>query len=151
MKIPRKIPAVVLLVLAAAPMAAAQSGPSQREAIVNSFKEFAKDYMQKWNAQHTQVVFDSFQRGNSKTRLDWRRTYDDPVENYDIDVKPTDSLVTPYLGILKFTIVFHNTAMHNSRERAEKDQKFKTLSTPVRVEFNYQEGNWIKRERSTNP
>jgi len=140
------IPLVVLFALAAAPMGFTQTGASERDAVVNSFKEFARDYMQKWNAKNTPIQMLSVERGNSKTKFLWTRIYDDPVENYDIDVKATDSLVSPYIGILKFTSVGHGNGPHTSREAAEKDQKFQVVSSAERLEFNYQDGKWVAKE-----
>ncbi len=59
------------------------------------------------------------------------------------DVKLTDSLVTPYTGILTYTEVSWSTAKHATKEEAEKDSNFtSSLSNSHTFTYGYQNGMW---------
>ena len=75
--------------------------------------------------------------------LAWARVYDDPVLDFSFDVRVTDSLVTPYTGILSYKRVSHSTAGHATKEGAAKDSDFGTsVSVPLTLTYGYQDGKW---------
>jgi hypothetical protein len=78
-----------------------------------------------------------------KPNLVWTKLYNETVSKYSFDVKVTDSLVTPYTGILSFTEVLWFTAEHPTKEEADKDNNFiSSLSTSVTFTYGYQDGQW---------
>jgi hypothetical protein len=75
--------------------------------------------------------------------LMWSKEYWDTVSDYSFDVKVTDSLVTPYVGVVTFKQVHWSTAKHATKEEAEADNNFaRTLTAPVTHRYGYQDGQW---------
>ena len=54
----------------------------------------------------------------------WRKQYTETVSQYGFDVKVTDSLVTPYTGVLSYDEVVWLTAEHPTEKEAEQDNSF---------------------------
>jgi hypothetical protein len=74
----------------------------------------------------------------------WRKRYTEEVSQYGFDVKVTDSLVTPYTGVLSYDEVTWVTAEHPSQKEAEQDDNFtSSLKTPHTSTYGYQEGKWV--------
>ena len=74
----------------------------------------------------------------------WRRQYTGTVSQYGFDVKVTDSLVTPYTGVLSYDEVAWSTAEHPAQKEAEQDNNFTPSSkTPHTSTYGYQEGKWV--------
>lgn len=74
----------------------------------------------------------------------WIKGYNETVSDYGFDVKVTDSLVTPYIGTLSYTVVFRFTAEHPTKEEAEKDNHFiSSLPTPLTFTYGYQDEKWV--------
>jgi hypothetical protein len=73
----------------------------------------------------------------------WWKFYVAKVSDYSFDVKVTDSLVTPYSGVLSYTVVTWRTEDHPTNEEAEKDNNFtSSWSDSVTHTFGYQDGQW---------
>ena len=72
----------------------------------------------------------------------WTRGYFAAISNYGFDVKQTDSLVTPFTGVLTYTDVFWATAGHATKGRAEKDDKFTASNKSIASNYGYQDGQW---------
>lgn len=73
----------------------------------------------------------------------WRKSYSEPISDYSFDVKVTDSLVTPYTGVLSYKQVFWETAEHPTKEEAQADNNFvRSLTGPQTFTYGYQEGQW---------
>ena len=73
----------------------------------------------------------------------WTRAYIATVSTYSFDVKLTDSLVTPYTGILTYAEVLWSTTMHATKEGAEKDHNFtSSRSESYTFTYGYQSGEW---------
>lgn len=74
----------------------------------------------------------------------WRRQYTGTVSQYGFDVKVTDSLVTPYTGVLSYDEVAWSTAEHPTQKEAEQDNNFTPSSkTSHTSTYGYQEGKWV--------
>lgn len=77
------------------------------------------------------------------TCVAWAKGYIATVSTYSFDVKLTDSLVTPYTGILTYSEVFWSTTEHATKEGAEKDSNFtSSLSTSYTFTYGDQNGQW---------
>jgi hypothetical protein len=75
--------------------------------------------------------------------LIWSRHYSAIVSKYSFDVKATDSLITPYTGILSYTDVSWFTVDHATKEAAEKDDNFtSSLTDSFTFTYGYQDGQW---------
>jgi len=99
---------------------AADQKPEQ-EAIIRSFKQYAGDFVKHWNAKHSAPVVSQFQLRPSAPKL-WLKTYFVSVKDYDIDVKTTDSLINPYVGVINFTQVWASSRSYSTRDEAEKSK-----------------------------
>jgi len=74
----------------------------------------------------------------------WRKQYTETVSQYGFDVKVTDSLVTPYTGVLSYDEVTWFTAEHPTQKEAEQDNNFtSSLKTSHTSTYGYQEGKWV--------
>jgi hypothetical protein len=75
--------------------------------------------------------------------LEWRRSYTEKVSDFSFDVKITDSLVTPYTGVLNYKQVFWETAGHPTKEEAQADSNFvRSWTNPQTSTYGYQDGQW---------
>jgi hypothetical protein len=73
----------------------------------------------------------------------WTKSYLATVSTYDFDVKKTDSLVTPYTGILSHSEVVWSTVGHATKDEAEKDPNFNSSpGEPFTFTYGYQDGGW---------
>jgi len=76
--------------------------------------------------------------------LAWRKEYTETVSQYGFDVKVTDSLVTPYTGVLNYKEVILATAEHPTQKEAEQDNSFSPyLNIPLTFTYGYQDGKWV--------
>ncbi len=76
--------------------------------------------------------------------LVWRKLYSETVSQHGFDVKVTDSLVTPYTGVLSYDEVTWFTAAHPTQKEAEQDNNFtSSLKTSHTSTYGYQEGKWV--------
>jgi hypothetical protein len=74
----------------------------------------------------------------------WQRRYTATVSQYGFDVKVTDSLVTPYTGVLSYDEVTWLTAEHPTQKEAEQDNNFtSSLKSSHTSTYGYQEGKWV--------
>jgi hypothetical protein len=94
---------------------------SEQEALIKSFKQYAGDFIKDWNVKHSVRVVSEFRMSPSAPRT-WNKTYFIPVIDYDIDVKATDSLINPYVGVIKFTQVWASSRSYATKEEAEKSK-----------------------------
>jgi hypothetical protein len=74
----------------------------------------------------------------------WRKRYAETLSQYGFDVKVTDSLVTPYTGVLSYDEVVWLTAEHPTEKEAEQDNSFtSSLKNSQTSTYGYQEGKWV--------
>jgi len=97
-------------------------------------------------AQRTKLNVDNAGPSVQNDGKRWWRRYADPVPGFYCDVKPNDSLVSPYIGTYTYTEVFYITKEHNKKEQAERDNKFKTHAGQFRSDYYYQEGKWVHKD-----
>ncbi len=89
-----------------------------------------------------------------RDRDDYWREYYDPVslKDCEINVRATDSLTSPYHGILSYHRHDYRTAVHTTKIEAEQDSKFHQVGGehPVHVviEFDYRDGSWVQTMES---
>jgi len=131
---------VMVISLAAGVLACAatraQDQKPERDAVVKSFKQYIKDYVDSYKT-HKRVRFLAKENGGVKADFE-------PDQNYSIDVKTTDSLISPYIGVCEFTMMIRTTAVHTTIEEAEKDNNFIHVETlKHRHTYAFQEGHWV--------
>jgi hypothetical protein len=94
---------------------------SEQEALIKSFKQYAGDFIKDWNVKHSIPVISEFRMRPSAPKL-WSKTYFVRVADYDVDVKTTDSLINPYVGVIKFTQIWASSRSYSTKEEAEKSK-----------------------------
>ncbi|AYB38217.1 hypothetical protein [Brevibacillus laterosporus] len=64
------------------------------------------------------------------------------------DVRKTDSLVSPYIGTISFTLNPQSTDIFNTKDEAAKDTNFidKDSYVPHRLTYAFQNNNWILKK-----
>jgi hypothetical protein len=114
--------------------------------VVASFKKYVTDYITSYKIDgHAQVV--------PVVGGKWRKQDFEPG-TYSVDVKRTNSLVSPYVGMLNFSMTMRYTADHRTRAEAEKDGNF--IGSGVflhRHVYALQDGAWVptSRQETTSP
>jgi hypothetical protein len=69
---------------------------------------------------------------------------------YSIDVRKTDSLVSPYIGTVEFKLYFYLADVHDTKEKAEKDTGFGSVATlRHRYTFAFQQDKWVLKLRES--
>lgn len=108
--------------------------------VVASFKKYVADYMNSYKTDRREMV-----------RLlggGWAKEYFEPLPDAGIDVRKTDSLVSPYMGVVEFTLITRYTTFHKTRTEAEADNNFvQTRQTKHRHTYAYQDGSWVPKTR----
>jgi hypothetical protein len=140
MKCLRKFAWIAFVGLLACPGMFPQDQKSERDAVVKSFKQYIKDYMDSYKTDRRERVN---QLGGG-----WAKEYFAPDSNYGIDVKATDSLISPYSGVCEFTMTRRWTAYHSTKEDAEQDNNFINVeSVKHKHTYAFQEGHWVPSAR----
>lgn len=69
------------------------------------------------------------------------------IADIEYDVQKTNSLVSPYLGIISLTAILDNsTSNYDSREACSQASSFKKVrSCTCRISYAFQENQWLKR------
>lgn len=139
--------AVVALVACSVPVnsrshvLAASLPQSEAEIVVKSFRQTTAEFIASYKTDKREHIIGGPGKG-------WHKVKDEPGE-YSIDVRRTDSLVTPYTGILQFSLTGYATVDHPTREEAERDTAFVKDLGRVTHEHTYafQEGQWVIKQR----
>lgn len=79
----------------------------------------------------------------------WKRCYYTADSSYVInDVRKTNSISTPFIGIYTFKLIRYQTMPHATKAEAEADNTFyQTHITYHRHTFAYQDGAWVRKTR----
>jgi hypothetical protein len=133
---------VAVSVLLMCPLLRAQQEKTDRDAIVASFKQYIKDNADSYKTNPREHVV------QSSLDSHWRKLSFSFEPDYSIDIRTTDSLISPYLGICEFVIVSHTTAPHSSEAEAEKDNNFiEDRDVKHRHEYAFHDGHWVPVSR----
>lgn len=87
------------------------------------------------------VYFNSYTQGWAKRRMH--------VDNLEYDVRKTDSLVSPFIGIVTFEVFVEQTSFYKSKDEAESAEDFQieTYASKIqemsRVTYAFQEAGWV--------
>ncbi len=125
---------------------------SEQDQAVSSFKQIVENYMKTYKqSKHEQVYH---LEGSSVANIPegWRKAYSELAsDDYKVDVQKTDSLVSPYLGILEFdTKTYVSSSTYGSQEAASQATDFPSDSSLLhkhRHTYAYQEGQWVIQSR----
>jgi hypothetical protein len=133
---------------------------SEEEQAVAAFKQVVENYMQTYKqGKHEQVYhIDEVHHTDPYTRIPvidvqggWRKSYSEISGDPGIDVRKTDSLVSPYLGTLEFhTNLYVSRSAYDSEDSASQTTDFPTTPSDVRRHLHtyaYQNGAWVLQSR----
>src|SRR5580658_2587761 len=82
---------------------------------VKTFRGYVARYMESYKPDKHKMVTKDEKRPASECKEctgGWVKRYFEPNEDYSIDVRRTDSLVSPYIGVCEFTLTLQMTAYH---------------------------------------
>jgi len=114
--------------------------PPQEDQVVSSFQKYIADFMGSYKTDRRERV--------SKFGGGWAKEVYRPIGEPSIDIKKTDSLISPYVGICEFTLRRDMTAFHKTKEEAAKDNKFiQSVDAYHRHRYVYQSGKWVPKTR----
>jgi hypothetical protein len=112
----------------------------QDDPIVNSFQKCISDFMASYQTNRHEHV--------TKLGGGWVKEIYRPIGEPSLDIKRTDSIMSPYLGICEFTLRREITAFHNTKEEAAQDNKFvQSDNATHRHRYAYQSGKWVPKTR----
>ena len=112
-----------------------------KNAVVNSYKQYISNFMESYKTDNRENIF--FVDG-----LGWRKKIFEPKTDFEIDVRATDSLISPYIGTCDFTLITHLTAFHKTKAEAEQDRVFVTENTMKhRHTYALQDDIWVPKSR----
>jgi len=103
---------IAIIGLLLCPVVFSADEKAEREAVVSSFKQYIRDYMDSYKTDKRERV--------NRLGGGWAKEYFAPDSHYGIDVKATDSLISPYSGVCEFTMTRRWTAYHATKEDAEQ-------------------------------
>jgi hypothetical protein len=130
------LPPLILMLGAIALPAGAQSDAD----VAKSFRAYIADYVASYKTDRREQVV--------QTSGGWSRQYFEVGSEYGIDVRKTDSLISPYVGVAEFALTMHYTAFHKTQAEAEADHRFvQSMSMEHRHTYAYQDGAWALKSR----
>lgn len=108
--------------------------------VVAAFKKYIADYMASYGSDKRELV--------AHLGGGWVNEQFQPAGEPSIDVRRTDSLISPFAGTCEFTLVRSRTDFHSSESDAKSDGSFDhTDSTKHRHSYAYQDGHWVPVSR----
>lgn len=135
---------VAVLIVSSTPPIKSQnraSPQSEEQDAVKSFKKVAADFIASYEVNKREWV------RSLPGDPGWKKVKHE-VGEYSIDVRRTDSLISPYVGVLQFSLKFYITASHPTREEAERDVAFKILGSSTHEHtYVFQDEQWVIKLR----
>ena len=137
---------VICLFLLFAVCAVPQS--QQEKEIIKAFNKAVSDYIPSHIDPREPRIY-----GNGSGSCGWIKQYFRASTDYSIDVRRTDSIISPYIGTVQFAVSNYKSACHKTREEAEKDNRLETdCSTQTdcsthKYTFAYQDEKWVIKSR----
>ncbi len=79
----------------------------------------------------------------------FRRSRYEPSVDYGIDVRKTDSLISPYLGVVEFHWIGYRTDCAKTKEEAQAKglPTEENLLVKYRYTYAFQDGAWVRQKR----
>jgi hypothetical protein len=111
--------------------------------VVKSFKENVSSLMARYEAdKHERIEFDYC--GTGIERPGYIRASYEPNTLYAVDVRKTDSLVSPYVGILLIEWNKHYSDCEETQEKAQAQSRLGHFgSLKYRYTYAFQDGKWV--------
>lgn len=116
--------------------ALAQEQKTDRESVVSSFQQYISNFMGSFKSDKREHVVQS--PGG------WRNGIHEPEPDYSIDLRYTDSLISPYVGTCDFVLVSQYTVFYRSKQEAQEDERFVNETREKhRNTYAFQQGRWV--------
>lgn len=162
-----KVLVFVFALIVASPSGFAFDQKSE-QAVVKSFKQFAADLVAGYSARKNewaepwqmppcetvQDVLEAVHRGISHAQWaedhpHFRKGRYEPSTDYGVDVRKTDSLISPYLGVIEFRWFGRYGGCAKTREDAQAGSVSDKVEYDVkyRYTFAFQDGAWVPQGR----
>jgi hypothetical protein len=118
---------------------------------VASFKQKVGDFVNTYKQSKHEEVF-HIDRFEDVVAEGWRKGSSELVpDSYLVDVEKTDSLVSPYIGTLKFDTKMFVSNLQDSEKGARETQIFTNTNHPYVHNhlhtYSYQDGAWVVKSR----
>ena|SRR5271157_1363310 len=135
---PTKLVCSLVIVLIWATCTFAEEQKGERESVVSSFQQYIRNFMGSYKTDKREHVVQS--PGG------WRNGIHEPEPDYSIDLRYTDSLISPYIGTCEFVLVSHYTAFHKTKEDAQNDDRFVNETREKHSNtYAFQDGRWVPK------
>jgi hypothetical protein len=113
---------------------------TQENTVVSSFQKYVEDFMASYQTNSRERV--------TELGGGWVKEIYRTIGKPSIDVKKTDSLMSPYVGICAFTLRSDRTAFYKTKEEAAKDNKFvESTDCDHRHRYAYKSEKWVSTTR----
>ena len=106
-----------------------------RAGIAESFKSYAKHFIA---TKTVDVSYDDGEYGG------WHKLTVSPKADYKLDLRSTDSLLSPYVGTIEYNTARCITAYWKTKAEAQKDT---ACADQHRDTYAYQDGKWVLKSR----
>jgi len=131
--------ATLLLTIALSTGIGATAQSQQEKDIVKAFSKTVEEYIPSHFIKEPLPV---------QVGCGWNKHLYEPSANHSIDVRKTDSLISPYIGTVQFVVTSSLTNCHPTEEEAKKDNAYRRFGTAThRYTFAYQEDTWVLKSR----
>lgn len=117
--------------------------------VVKSFKEYVSNLMVRYKAdKHERTEFEPAYCGTTE-RPGYVRTSYEPSTAYKLDVRKTDSLISPYFGTLLIEWNQHYSDCKETREKAQAQLSLGHFGSgpTYRYTYAFQDGKWVPTDR----
>jgi hypothetical protein len=124
---------------------------SEEEQAVASFKQIADNFVRGYKQTRHEETYHMDASIVMHTPEGWRKSYSELAsDDYSVDVRKTDSLVSPYIGTLEFQTKVYVSELYSSQDAASQTTDFPTTPSDVRRHLHtyaYQNGAWVLQSR----
>ena len=132
---------ISIVILSILLISSCTSTPTEED-IKDGFKKFATEYIDSYKTDKRQRV--------TELGGGWAKEEYTMVES-SYDIQSTNSLVSPYVGICKFTLQRNYTDFFETKDAASNSNKFIASDTRIHIhKYLYQDGKWNVSERTHN-
>ena len=121
--------------------------------VVDEFKQLAKEHIESFKADNEKITFmprETFGRSNYTAEARWIKDKYIIHNDYQFDVQKTNSLISPYTGVLIFKLDRYVVLSYISKDDVEKNdyEPFNLNNqTEHKHTYAFQDGKWVVKER----
>ena len=134
---------IILLLVLFLFMPTVYCSPSE-SSVLSSFQTIVTKYLESIESDSRILVYYVEPNSLIKSTGGWIKSKCSIAES-SFDVQKTNSLVSPFIGIINYKLYIHTTKYNLTQEKAKEDDNFNNPGRPyaVRVHFAYQSEKWV--------